>query len=80
MHSRFLLLSVLLAAIAGYALHALAQPRYDTRPMMLPMPSASSNGVTFAWFYDSGTRVVVLCRAGSAATDPLDCKTQTTLP
>jgi hypothetical protein len=80
MRTRLALLSIVLAAIAGYALHALAQPRFDTRPVMLPVPSASSNGVSFAWFYDSGTRAVVLCRAGSGANDPMDCKTHTTLP
>jgi len=69
-----------LAALGGYAVHVLAQPRADLRPAMVPIPSSSANGVSFAWFYDQGTRVVVVCRAGSTASEAPDCKAHTTLP
>ena len=39
-------------ALTGYALHLLAQPRIDTRTAVTPIASSSSNGVSFAWFYD----------------------------
>ena len=69
-----------LAALAGYAVHVLAQPRADLRPAMMPIASSSSNGVSFAWFYDAGTRSVVVCRAGSAPNEAPDCKAHATLP
>jgi hypothetical protein len=71
---------IILAAIAGYAAHALAQPRVDLRPAMTAIASSSSNGVSFAWFYDPAARSVVVCRAGAAPGDALECKAHTTLP
>lgn len=71
---------VILAALGGYAVHALAQPRADLRPAMTPIASSSSNGVSFAWFYDPAARTVVVCRAGAAPADALECKAHTTLP
>ena len=70
----------LVAAVAstGYALHLLAQPRVDTRAAVTPIASSSSNGVSFAWFYDPTDRAVYLCRAGAG--DTVECKARTTLP
>jgi hypothetical protein len=67
------------AAIATYGLHAFAQIRADVRPSMTPIASSSSNGISFAWFYDSTERTVLVCRIGQAPGDTLDCKTKTTL-
>lgn len=71
---------IVIAALLAYAAHALSQARVDLRPAMTAIPSSSANGVSFAWFYDAGTRTVVLCRAGAAAGEPLDCRAQATLP
>ena len=49
------------------------------RPAMTPIGTASSNGISFAWFYDSPGRTVVACRVGQAG-DTLDCKARATLP
>jgi hypothetical protein len=70
---------LLVAAIATYGLHAFAQIRADVRPSMTPIGSSSSNGVSFAWFYDSTERTVVVCRIGQAPGDSVDCKARTTL-
>ena len=70
----------LVAAIATYGLHAFAQIRTDVRPSMTPIGSSSSNGFSFAWFYDGPERTVVVCRIGHAPGDTLDCKAKTTLP
>ncbi len=67
---------VAVTALTGYALHVLAQPRIDTRSAVTPIVSSSSNGVSFAWFYDPGERAVYVCRAG----DTVECKARTTLP
>ena len=71
-------LAVTLAAAAavGYAAHALAQLRTDIRPLT-PIASSSSNGVSYAWFYDPTERSVVACRIGPAPADALDCKAHT---
>lgn len=69
---------VIAAAVIGYAVHAFAQVRTDMRPPVMPITSSSSNGVSFAWFYDPADRSVVVCRAG--ATDAVDCKARATLP
>ncbi|HZQ63110.1 MAG TPA: hypothetical protein VFC24_17270 [Casimicrobiaceae bacterium] len=71
---------MMLSLVGGYAVHVLAQPRADLRPAMMPIASSSSNGISFAWFYDQGTRSVVVCRAGSALTEAPDCKSHATLP
>jgi hypothetical protein len=70
---------LLVTAIATYGLHAFAQIRADVRPSMTPIGSSSSNGISFAWFYDSTERTVVVCRIGQAAGDAVDCKAKTTL-
>ena len=69
------------ALCVGYALHASAQPRSaDFRQNVVPVGTASSNGVAFAWFYDPADRTVHVCRTGQSATDGLDCRAKTTLP
>jgi hypothetical protein len=69
---------LLVAAICTYGLHAFAQIRADVRPLT-PIGSSSSNGISFAWFYDSAERMVFVCRIGQAPGDTLDCKAKTTL-
>jgi hypothetical protein len=66
------------ALVIGYGVHAIAQVRTDTRPPVTPVGSSSSNGISFAWFYDPADRSVFVCRAGAA--DGVDCKARTTLP
>jgi hypothetical protein len=74
------LLGLLLAAAIGtYGFHALGQSRIDVRPSMMPIGSSSSNGASFAWFYESTGRTVVVCRIGPAPADVVDCKARSTL-
>ena len=70
---------LLIAAIATYGLHAFAQIRADVRTSLTPIGSSSSNGISFAWFYDSTERMVFVCRIGQAPGDSVDCKAKTTL-
>ena len=70
---------LLVAVIATYGLHAFAQIRADVRPAMTPISSSSSNGISFAWFYDSTERTVVVCRIGQAAGDTVECKAKAAL-
>jgi hypothetical protein len=70
----------LVAALTGYGIHALAQSRIDVRPAVTPMGSSSSNGVSFAWFYDSTLRTVYVCRAGQGVGNTLECKAKAVLP
>ena len=70
---------LLMAACAGYGFYAFAQGRVDTRPA-IPIGTSSSNGISFAWFYEAAERTVYVCRAGQGAPDALDCKAKTTLP
>ena len=71
---------VVVAALTGYTLHVLAQTRVDTRAAVTPIVSSSSNGVSFAWFYDPAGRTVYVCRAGPSPGDTLECKARTALP
>jgi hypothetical protein len=71
---------LLFAAIAAYGLHAFGQIRADVRPSVTPIASSSSNGVSFAWFYDSTERMVFVCRIGQTAAESVDCKAKATLP
>ena len=70
---------LIIGAAATYGLHAFAQIRADVRPAMTPIGSSSSNGISFAWFYDSTERTVIVCRVGQAPGDTVDCKAKTTL-
>jgi len=70
---------LLVAAIATYGLHAFAQIRADVRPTVTPIGSSSSNGMSFAWFYDSTERTVFVCRIGQTPGDSVDCKAKTNL-
>jgi hypothetical protein len=70
---------LLVAATATYGLHAFAQIRADVRPAMTPISSSSSNGISYAWFYDSTERTVVVCRIGPAPGDIMHCKAKATL-
>ena len=67
--------------LAGYALLTGAQQgRVDVRTAVTPMGTSSSNGVSFAWFYDSTDRSVYVCRTVQTAGDAIDCKAKTQLP
>ena len=68
------------ALLAGYTLHAWAQGRIDVRSAVAPVGTSSSNGVSFAWFYNSTERTVYVCRAAQGAADAIDCKAKTHLP
>jgi hypothetical protein len=69
------------ALLAGYARHTWAQQgRIDVRTAVTPLGTSSSNGVSFAWFYDSTDRSVYVCRAAQSVGDPIDCKTKAQLP
>jgi hypothetical protein len=71
---------VFVAALAGYGFHAWAQARIDVRPTVTSVMSSSSNGVSFAWFYDTTTQSIYVCRAGQGVADTLECKAKTILP
>jgi hypothetical protein len=75
-------IAVLLAALlAVYALFAWAQQgRIDVRTAVTPMGTSSSNGVSFAWFYDSTDRSVYVCRTAQSGGEPIDCKAKAQLP
>ena len=73
------LVTMLVAAVAaGYGLHALAQSRFDVRPALAPIGTSSSNGISFAWFYDPTERAVYVCRSGAG--EALECKAKAQLP
>ena len=71
---------VVVAALTGYAVHVLSQTRVDTRAAVTPIVSSSSNGISFAWFYDPAERTVYACRAGQGGADTIECKAKTALP
>ena len=71
---------VFVAVLTGYGFHAWAQARFDVRPAVTSVASSSSNGVSFAWFHDSTTQTIYVCRAGQGVADMLECKAKTTLP
>lgn len=77
----FRLLAVILASVlAAYGFHAWAQSRIDVRPAVTPVASSSSNGVSFAWFYDTSSHMIYVCRAGQGVPDALECKSKAALP
>jgi hypothetical protein len=75
-----LLVMVVIAALAGYALHAFAQGRAEIRTAVTTLGTSSSNGISFAWFYDAADRTVYMCRTASASADVVDCKAKVNLP
>ena len=72
-----LLCAALLAG--GYAVHAWAQGRIDVRAAVTPMGTSSSNGVSFAWFYDSTERTVHVCRIEQTNAN-INCSAKAPLP
>ena len=70
---------LVIAGLATFGLHAVAQIRADVRPSMTPIASSSSNGISYTWFYDSTERTVIVCRIGQAPGDAVDCKAKATL-
>ncbi|HRH86206.1 MAG TPA: hypothetical protein PLO41_05100 [Rubrivivax sp.] len=74
-------LALLGALLAGYVLHAWAQQaRIDVRTAVTPMGTSSSNGVSFAWFYDATDRSVYVCRTAQSGGDGIDCRAKAQLP
>ncbi|MEP7207974.1 MAG: hypothetical protein ABI920_13630 [Casimicrobiaceae bacterium] len=71
---------LVLAVAAAYGALALAQVRTDLRPPVTTLGTSSSNGISFAWFYDPSDRSVFVCRAGSAPAGDLECKAHARLP
>jgi hypothetical protein len=69
-----------IAMLIGYGLHAFAQGRLDVPPPPTAIGTSSSNGISFAWFYQASERTVYVCRLGQGAADALDCKAKATLP
>lgn len=70
----------LVAVLVGYALRAIAQRQIDVRPAAMTVGTSSSDGVSFAWFYDASERAVYVCRAGSKAKDRVVCSPKAMLP
>jgi hypothetical protein len=70
---------VVVAMLVGYGVHVFAQGRIDARPALTPIASSSSNGVSFAWFYDPTQNTVYVCRAGHGTGETHECKARTTL-
>jgi hypothetical protein len=75
-----LMASLAVALLAAYVFHALAQSPIDARPALTPLNSSSSNGVSCAWFFETGSHTVYVCRATQSAATPLDCTAKATLP
>jgi hypothetical protein len=71
---------MLVAVLAGYGFHVLAQGRPDVRQTVTPIGTSSSNGVSVAWFYESTTRNVYACRTGQGGGEAVDCRGSATLP
>lgn len=72
--------SVIIAMLAGYGLHALAQVRPDIRQAVTAIGTSSSNGISFVWFYEPTERAVYVCRAGQTGGDSVECRAKATLP
>ena len=78
---KFWVLSCGALLVGSWALHAWAQAgRVDVRTAATPMGTSSSNGVSFAWFYDATDRSVYVCRSAQAGADTIDCKAKAQLP
>jgi len=70
----------LITALVGYCIYAVAETRIDVRPAVTPIGTSSSDGESFAWFYDPGDRAVYVCRTSKAAAAAVECKGKATLP
>jgi hypothetical protein len=68
---------IVVSLLVGYGAYALAQTRVDVRPSLTPIASSSSNGMSFAWFYDASSRTVYAC---AVAAPQMDCKMSAVLP
>jgi hypothetical protein len=68
---------IVVSLLLGYGAYGLAQTRVDVRPSLTPIASSSSNGMSFAWFYDASSRTVYACVVASAQ---MECKTSAVLP
>lgn len=75
-----MLVLIIVAGLAGYGIHAFAQNRIDVEPAVTAVGTSSSNGVSFAWFYESADRKVYVCRTGPKRGDLVHCSGQVTLP
>jgi hypothetical protein len=64
--------------LAAYGAYGLAQPRVDVRPSLTPIASSSSNGWSFAWFFDPSSRTVYACVISELP--KLDCRISAALP
>jgi hypothetical protein len=69
----------LVAGLLGYWLFAAAQTPIDVRPPVSPMGTSSTDGVSFAWFYDTTSRHVYVCRSGKGV-EGIDCRSSRALP
>ncbi len=79
--SRFTIALCASLLVGGYALYAWAQQsRIDVRTAVTPIGTSSSNGTSFAWFYDPTDRSVFVCRTTHAPGDAVDCKAKAQLP
>jgi len=74
-----ILVPILLAVAMGYALHAFAQVRIDTRSAVTSIASSSSEGVSFVWFYDPAERSVYVCQTRGGQSS-VECKAKSVLP
>jgi hypothetical protein len=71
---------VLVAVLAGYAFHTLAQVRPEIRQSVTPIGTSSSNGISFVWLYEPTERTVYVCRTGQGGGEAVECKGRTNLP
>lgn len=69
----------LVAVLLGYWLFATAQTPIDVRPLVAPVGTSSSDGVSFAWFYDASNRNVYVCRSGKGV-EGIECRSGRALP
>jgi hypothetical protein len=68
---------VVVSLLVGYGAYGWAQSRVDVRPSLTPIASSSSNGMSFAWFYDASSRTVYACVVSAPH---MDCKISAVLP
>lgn len=71
---------LVVATLAGYGIHSIAQGRVDVRPAVAPVGTSSAGGVSYAWFYEPSGRTVYVCHIGRGSKDAIDCRTKANLP